>query len=558
MLDLKRRLRGEKTAADILAVLNRTEPLFERVASKTASQNGEALKPLKIAAGLEPYTESLDARSAAHLLRRTSFGAAPGKLKAIIGQRADLVVDQLVDEAVARPLPAAPSWANTKPPPDEASEEEFEAFFELNEEWTREYLESIFEQMHQGGLREKLTLFWHNHLVTGYESYFLAAFANRYVTLLRTNALGNFKTFVHDMGIDPAMLIYLDGFLNQVEAPNENYGRELLELFTMGLRDEQGNDNYSEIDIEQIARALTGWYIDWHNLSVLFMTEYYDDGEKTFFGRTGNFGYDDVIDIIFEERATQIARFICRKLYREFVYAAPDETIVTELANIFLANNFEIAPVVRTLLKSAHFFDTQTVGAHVKSPVEEMVGFTLETGTTPGGDLFLAMFWLSEALGQYVLQPPNVAGWPGHREWLNTSTLVNRWDFTSYLLFGDEGYEEEEGFPGPDVRALAEALQDPNDPLAVFRLPTALVEHLMPITAEELDIEPITDGFGGDLINNPIPDAIANGPAHVRELAKRFLQGIPWYEWDLDHPDARDVIRFFLYYVIQLPEFQLA
>ncbi|MCH8959750.1 MAG: DUF1800 family protein [Bacteroidetes bacterium] len=346
--------------------------------------------------------------------------------------------------------------------------------------------------------------------------------------------------------------------LNQVEAPNENYGRELLELFTMGLRDEQGNDNYTEIDIEQIARALTGWYIDWHNLSVLFMTEYYDDGEKTFFGRTGNFGYDDVIDIIFEERASQIARFICRKLYREFVYAAPDEAIVAELADIFLANNFEIAPVVRTLLKSAHFFDTQTVGAHVKSPVEEMLGFTLETDTTPGGDLFLAMFWLSGELGQYVLEPPNVAGWPGHRDWLNTSTLVNRWDFTSYLLFGDEGHEEEEGFPAPDVRALAKELQDPDDPLAVFRLPTALVEHLMPIMAEELDIEPITDGFGGDLVNNPIPDAIANGPAHVRERGKGGMQGIPWYEWDLDHPYSPCVILVFLYYVIQLPEFQLS
>ena len=559
MVDPKLRIRKRKPTREILAILNRTAPLVERTAAKNGVTIGEPLKPLGITAGLEPYTEALDRHHAAHLLRRTSFGAAVDELDVLIGRPAAQVVDEIVDAAIARPLPAKPSWADTKPPGPTSSEAQFDAFFEDNEEWIfYELLPSLFEGLHQGGLREKLTLFWHGHFVTGLDSYFMAAFGYRYVTMLRTNALGNFKAFVHDVGLDASMLYYLNGDQNQVGQPNENYARELLERFTMGITDDQGNDNYTETDIEEIARALTGWVVDWFNLKVEYLFPYHDHGNKTFFGRTGTFGYDDVIDIIFEERAEQIAKFICRKIYKEFVYAAPDETIVAELADIFRNNNFEIAPVVRTLLKSAHFFDTQTIGARVKSPVEELVGFAREAGTVPEDEFYLVLFFLAAELGQFYLEPPNVAGWPGHRSWLNTSTLVNRWDFALYLLFGNPDPEEEDvAFPGPDLHALAEKLHDPDDALAPFRLPVALVEHLMSISTAELDVEPIAGGFGGDLVNNPLPDAVVNGPAYERELAKRFLQGIPWYEWDLDHPDAEDVILFFLFYVVQLPEFQL-
>ncbi len=557
----KVQFRKRRSTKEILAVLNRTAPLVPRPAEKKASTAEDQLEPLGIQAGLEPYTEALDRHKAAHLLRRTSLGAGVDKLNALIGQRADQVVDQIVDEAIARPMPEVPAWATTKPPDQNATEAEFDAFFDLNDDWIfYELLPSLYRGLYEGGLREKLTLFWHGHFVTGLESYFMAALGHQYVTMLRTHALGNFKTFVHDVGIDASMLYYLNGDQNVVGQPNENYARELLELFTMGIQDAQGNNNYTEEDIEEIARALTGWIVDFFNLRVAYFFPYHDHGIKTFFGRTGNFGYEDVIDIIFEERAAQIAQFICRKLYKEFVYAAPDETIVTQLAGIFQANNFDIAPVVRTLLKSAHFFDSQVIGARVKSPVEELVGFTLDAETKPADDLFLVLFFLSAELGQFYLEPPNVAGWPGHRTWLTTSTLVNRWDFVLYLLYGnpDPDDEDDAAFPGADIMDLAEKLHDPNDPLAPFRLPVALVEHLLPIPLEELNIEAVGGGFGGDLISNPIPDEIMNGPAYERELAKRFLLGIPWYEWDLNNPDVEDVIRFFLFYVVQLPEFQLA
>ena len=570
MVDPKLRFRKRRPTKEILAVLNRTTPFVPPTSGKHASTAEEPLAPLNIKAGLEPYTATLDRHRAAHLLRRTGFGAGVDQLNAIIGRPADAVVDELVDEAIARPLPETPSWATTKPPRPNAPDAAFEAFFDRNDDWIfYELLPSLFEDLSRGGLREKLTLFWHGHFVTGLDSYFMAAFAHQYVTMLRTNALGNFKTFVHAVGIDASMLYYLNGDQNVVGQPNENYARELCELFTMGIQDDQGNDNYTETDIEQIARALTGWYVDWFNLTVDFDEDYsHDDGVKTFFGRTGTFGYDDVIDILFEERAEQIARFICRKLYKEFVYAAPDEAVIAGLAGIFRSNNFDIAPVVRTLLKSAHFFDTQTIGARIKSPAEQMVGFTLDAETEPGGELYLVLFYLAAELGQFYLEPPNVAGWPGHRTWLTTSTLVNRWDFVLYLIYGNPEPEEEDdaGFNGANLRGLSEKLYDQNDALAPFRLPAALVEHLMPIRLEELNVEPVGGNFGGDLVNNPIPEEIANGPAYVYELSKRFLMGIPWYEWrdiwDSNDPDVQETVHYilisFLNYVTQLPEFQLA
>ena len=568
MVDPKLRFRKRRPTKEILAVLNRTAPFVPPTAGKRASTAGEPLAPLDIQAGLEPYTATLDRHRAAHLLRRTSFGAGVDRLNELIGRPADQVVDELVDEAVARPLPETPVWATTKPPGPNASDEQFDAFFEMNDEWIfEEVLPSLYKGLHEGGLREKLTLFWHGHFVTGLDSYFMAAFAHQYMTMLRTNALGNFKTFVYEVGIDASMLYYLNGADNIVGQPNENYARELCELFTMGIQDDQGNDNYSEEDIEEIARALTGWVVDWFNLKVEYFFPYHDHGNKTFFGRSGNFDYDDVIDILFEERAEQIARFICRKIYEEFVYAAPDEAIITELTTLFRANDFEIAPVVRTLLKSAHFFDTQVVGARIKSPAEQMVGFTLDGETEPGGDLYLLLFYLAAELGQFYLEPPNVAGWPGHRTWLTTSTLVNRWDFVLYLIYGNPEPEEEDdvGFNGANLRVLSEKLYDQNDALAPFRLPAALVEHFMPIRVDELNIEPVGGEFGGDLVNNPIPAEIANGPVYVRELSKRFLMGIPWYEWrdiwDSNDDDVQETVHYiliaFLNYVTQLPEFQL-
>ncbi len=517
----------------------------------TAASALPAPIPLSINAGLEPHTAPLDRPHAAHLLRRTGFGVSPDRLNASLGQPATAVAAQLVEEAVAAPLPEPPAWINEAPPPGNASNEEKKAYDRQNRTWRKEWTTAWFADMHRLGLRERMTLFLHNHFVTEYRTYKSAPFAYRYVTLLREHALGNFKDLVRAIGVDAAMLFYLNGKQNRAGAPNENYARELLELFTMGPFDAQGNENYTQTDIEEIARALTGWVVRKTELSVLFRPNRYDDGQKTFFGRTGPWGYNDVIDIIFEERADQIAVFIARKLYAAFIYAAPDESLVAELAQVFLDNNFEMAPVVSALLGSAHFFDDQVVGARVKSPTELLVGLLRDLDAAPTPKIMNSLWRYSEHLEQAVLNPPNVAGWPGHHAWLTTTTFVQRRGYLDQLL------RKLDSNHALDLVALAEKLHDPDDALAAFTLPVALAQHLLSVPLDLLDLPTSNLDFAGDLASNPIPDEIASGPAYVRDLTRLFLAGVPWYEWHLHLTNAPRHVRTYILALTLIPEFQL-
>ena len=330
------------------------------------------------------------------------------------------------------------SWANEITPIN-GSEEEVDMFIQNNIRWLNELQDEWFLTMITVGFRERMTLFWQNHFVTQYDDYFVAMHAYRYLKLLREHALGNLKDFVHAIGTDPAMLRYLDGDSNRNLEPNENYARELLELFTMSPTDKDGNGNYTQDDIVEIARALTGWVIDYLANSTVFIPSRFDDGEKTFFGRTGNFGYDEVVNIIFEERGAETAYFICEKLYTEFVYAVPDADIVQQLADELLANNYEVAPVMRILLKSAHFFDDQLAGSRIKSPVDLLAGMANEVMVLPSLEITGFLKAVASFLEQNLLNPPNVAGWPGYRSWISTTSLPIRWLVTDFLLFGDNG-----------------------------------------------------------------------------------------------------------------------
>ena len=331
---------------------------------------------MQINAGLEPYGQPLDANKARHLLRRTRFGAPIDDVNALIGINATDAVDDVIAGALdtaTTPHPGEPDWANVIPPIG-GSQEEIDEFIENNIMWLYELQDEWFAEMMNVGLRERMTLLWHDHFATQYDDYFIAMHAYRYLKLLRDHAFGNFRDFVRAIGKDPAMLEYLDSNTNRVGEPNENYGRELLELFTMSPKDKDGNDNYLQPDIVEAARALTGWIIDYINHVSVFVDARFDNGEKTFLGQTGNWGYDDIVDIIFAERGAETAYYICEKIYKEFVYAVPDPAIVEELANEMVSQDFEILPVLDKLLKSAHFFDDAVVGARIKSPVEMMAG----------------------------------------------------------------------------------------------------------------------------------------------------------------------------------------
>ena len=506
---------------------------------------------LGISAGLEAHTGGLAVAEVKHALRRSGFGAEPEQVASWSGRTAAELSQALVDAALAEPLPSAPSWSNEAVPSRGSTQEERRAYRDANNEWLLEYRMDWMGRMLTGSLRERMALIWHNHFVTGVSGYLYAVFSYRYVQMLREHALGNLRDFVHAVGKDPAMLIYLNGIQNRRGAPNENYARELLELFTMGPVGPDGLPNYSEDDIRELARALTGWQVSARTLGPVFSEGLWDDGDKTIFGRTGAFGYDDAVALLFEERGEAIAHFVCRHLYESLVYAEADEQVVADLAALLVAEDFELAPVVRTLISSAHFFDPAAQGAQIKSPLEHAVGMAVEIGVTPTPQTVNVLYRTARANGQNLLDPPNVAGWPGHHDWINTTTLPYRW-FVSEVFLGGRG--------GTDISfvPLAERITDTADPENAFRLPLALVEHLIPAPVDLLDIPPISDEFGGDLVTFPVPSWVNDAPAHVRDLAKMFLAGLPWYEWSPYVPGAEERMSAFVRQITQYPEFQLA
>ncbi len=543
--------RGKAQLADQVRVM---PPAFQRHDAVRLAHAPWPGAPLNIAAGLEPYEASLDAQTAGHLLRRTRFGAPIDAINALVGVTAGQAVDDIIAAALdttATPFPEAPEWANVIPPFN-GTQEEIDAFIANNIEWLYEHQDEWFALLATVGLRERMTLFWHNHFVTQYDDYFLAMHAYRYLKLMREYAFGNFKDFVRAVGKDPAMLEYLDGNSNRVGEPNENYGRELLELFTMGPKDKDGNDNYTQQDIVEAARALTGWIIDYINHVGVFNADRFDTGDKTFLGQTGAWGYDDIVDIIFQERGAETAYFICEKLYKEFVYAVPDTAIVSELADDLVNANFEIEPVLTRLLKSAHFFDAAVIGAQLKSPIAMVIGMSAEVGRENTPDQLAFLRFAAIFLQQDLLNPPNVAGWPGYRTWISTTSLPIRLLLSDFILFGNDGQNL------VDMTPIAAQLPGADSPNAAFELPVALASYLLPVPLDTLDIGTVTEVFGGDLVNFPIPEEVLNGPAYAIDLAKIFLAGVPWYEWDLTTDIAPVLIALYARFLTQRPEFQLA
>ena len=503
-------------------------------------------------ADITPHAGSMDTRMAQHLLRRTGFGVSVDEVNAMNGKPVQDIITDMLQEAGNQAMPEPPHWANSFLPPPNAEQAVFDAYFSNNIKWRFEYVQGWVTQLYEGGLRERMTLFWTNHFVTEVDVYFFAPMAYRYLTLMRTHALGNFKQLVHDVGIDPSMLVYLNGDSSVWFEPNENYARELLELFTMGQYDKNGDPNYTQDDIVELSRALTGWVVDYYSYTPVFMPQRFDNLKKNIFGVEDFFEYSEVIDTIFEQRGEQIAHFICSKLYSSFLYDTPDEGVVDALADIFLANNFEIAPVIDALLKSEHFYGEEFRGAKIKSPVDMMIGLMRESGAEQfRQETHEEVYWKLSDLGQQLLQPPNVAGWPGYRDWITTSTLPDRWQKTNELMdFTLTGYLI-------DVLPLARKLYDQNDPLLVFRMPVALAEHFVAAPADQLGFESPDEDFGGDLVNHPIPQEIVDGPQYVRDLTKIFLQGKPWYEWHMMQPGLFFFMLQYVKFLAELPEFQL-
>jgi uncharacterized protein (DUF1800 family) len=376
---------------------------------------------------------------ARHLLGRTGFAASAPDIRAFAPLTRQEAADRLVKSAAAAITATTPppAWVNDKPPGpaklQAMSQEERQALqrvnvehaFELREWWFREMLTT------PSPLSEKMTLFWHNHFATSQQKVRFTPLMYRQNVTLRRNALGNFGTMLREMGRDPAMLIYLDGANSRKEQPNENFAREVMELFTLG------EGNYTEKDIKEAARAFTGWSIDRDSGEFMFRRGIHDYTNKTVLGKTGNFDGDQIFDVLLKR--PEAAQFITRKLWKEFISTTTDEREVARLADIFRDSGYNIAKLMRTMLASEAFFAPQNRAALIKSPVEFVVG-TMKTFDIEAPNL--RPFVLASALlGQNAFVPPNVKGWPGGETWINTATLLGRKQLLDRLFRNEDRME---------------------------------------------------------------------------------------------------------------------
>lgn len=435
---------------------------------------------------LSPIAGNLTKSQVEHLYRRLGFSAPVQTINAGMALSASALVDSLINQAVnLAPLPA-PAWANWNnsnyPADDDLAGQVKRA---QQDELSLAYANSMLDN----NLRDRLSFFWSNHFVTEIDVYNCNAFLFDYVNCLQRNSIGNFRIFVSEIGLTNAMLYYLDGVYNNGNNPNENYGRELYELFTLG----EGNA-YTEQDIIETAKALSG-YVERGELgceAVTFNPESHDTGSKTILGQTGNWGYDDVINILFTERAQEVAEFICRKLYEFFVH--PDsrdaannaQTIISGLATTFVQNNFEIAPVLSQLFKSQHFFDDEAIGVIIKSPYDLYFNLVKETGFSYTATTVESLINYSGLLSQRLFDPVDVAGWQRNRSWINTNFMIGRWLTLETIL---EGFyqDNDEQFRDFALAAVGSANSNTSNPEIVVQ---AIVNKICPkglLTSQEFE-----------------------------------------------------------------------
>lgn len=371
---------------------------------------------------------------ARHLLNRTGFGAPPAAVTEFSRLSREAAVERLLASARTTPTLQPPEQEFTSPAQireiKQFSEEEKKAFqrsqflkgAELRGWWLQEMLQT------PSPLTERMTLFWHNHFVSSQQKVKSGRLMLEQNLLLRRHALGHFGELLHAVAKDPAMIIYLDAATNRKGQPNENFAREVMELFTLG------EGNYSEQDIKEAARAFTGWSIDRETGKYRWRAAMHDAGEKTVLGNRGNFDGDAVLDLLLRQAAT--AEFISGKLWREFVSPAPDPAQVRQIARVFRSTGYDIRQALRALLLSEGFWSPRNRGVLVKSPVDLVVGSmrTLEIDVRDS----LPLVFVTRNLGQDLMAPPNVKGWPGGNAWINASTLLARRQFIERLLRNDD------------------------------------------------------------------------------------------------------------------------
>lgn len=521
--------------------------------------------------GLTKYSGTWGNAQVLHLLRRTIFGVKQSDISTFKSLGLDGAVNKLltIDNSVPSPpvnyysngstiidllVPAGQTWVNS-------------SFNGDLSYYRRRSVKMWWIGMMQNDktIREKMVLFWQNHFSTEGEIIYYEQFVYKINALLRKHCLGNFKTMIKDVTIDPGMLRYLNGYLNTKTAPDENYGRELQELFTVG----KGKDShYTEDDVKNAAKILTGWRIDLTTGNSYFDQNKHESNNKQFSsfynstlitgksGATGAQETDELITMIFQQN--EVSKYICRKLYRWFVYYDIDATVETNviepLATIFRNNNYDIQPVIETLLKSEHFYDSLSMGCQIKSPIDYVLEFCNQTEIVmPSSSDYVKNYniWgnmqsFAAVMQQDINDPPNVSGWPSYYQepqfyeiWINSDTFPKRLNFAYLLLYTGTTISGHKVMI--DVLAFADKIPDVSDP---GKLVDNLTELLLAVS--------VSSG-----VKAIIKSALLSGQS------SDYYWTNAWNAYKADPNDltnknyCTNVLKAALKYIFELPEYQL-
>jgi len=357
-------------------------------------------------------TLSTDDWKIPHLLRRAGFGASPSELDSfeslgVNGSLNQLLNYENIDDSGLASEPNITMGLTRKPSTAE--------IVNLVSWWIGRMVNT------PRSLEEKMTLFWHNHFATAIYKVRSPYLMFKQNQLLRSQAMGNFRDLLMRITEDPAMLIWLDGARNRKEAPNENYGREIMEVFTIGV------GNYTEDDVKAAARAFTGYQINRSGNSH-FNPNQHDNGMKTFLGQTGNFGPEDIVSILASHPAT--ATSLARKLFTYFAYRNPSDDTLNRIAGVYTQTDGNIKAVVQAILTSDEFWSPQAYLSQVKSPIEYVTTALRSLGATVNPRASVGML---NNMGQLPFDPPSVFGWPDGVAWINTSSMLDRYNFPLFV-----------------------------------------------------------------------------------------------------------------------------
>lgn len=464
-----------------------------------------------MANSLSARTQPLSYADALHLLRRATLHPTYDGAMALVGKTPTEAARTLLSRGAD---PVLPSWANTAPDPNITFADAARLWPEMQQWWASQLLTDV-------SVRERMVLFWHNHFTSDYITVYYGQFSIRQNALLRTYALGDFAEFAKKIVGDPAMLIFLNGNLSVKGNPNENFAREWFELFSLGV------GNYTEHDIVEAARAFTGWRIT--GLQGTYNAQLSDLSEKTIFGQSGKWTYEDVVTLTLAQPAC--ATYLAKKLLRAFVQYYPDDATIAAVAQEITKNAFTFKPVIETILSSELFYDTTVRGALIKSPADLVIGLATSLNyTTLQRDYVISAM---AKINQELFYPPTVEGWKGHHAWITSSTFPSRQRFGENFVSGKmtDGTQIKDTTAKaitPDLQALVRQIcATPDDPTAVV---SALTTYFLPVsmTAEQLAV-----------------------------LKEILLQSRPDYEWKIDASFAPTYLRLFLQAIVRMPEFQL-